>query len=225
MSIDPRGYRGFDTPSTSGDDVNSLAFMISQMINKVCTSTLVQVQKVSNAGGIVAAGTVAVQPLVNMIDGFGNAIPHGRIYNLPYFRLQGGSNAIILDPQVNDIGLAIFAHSDISNVIVNKTFSVPGSRRKFDFADGLYIGGFLNGVPTQYVDFAAGGILITSPTAVTITAPTVTINGNVVQTGSITSTGDITAGLGGADQIGLRTHKHGTGTPTPNGTVAPTAGT
>lgn len=43
--------------------------------------------------------------------------------------------------------------------------------------------------------------------------------GNVSVTGNITATGSITAGLGGADQIGLQTHKH-----TANNT-APTAGT
>lgn len=42
--------------------------------------------------------------------------------------------------------------------------------------------------------------------------------------GKLTVTGSITAGEGGPDQVGLQTHRHGTGTAA-SGTVAPTPGT
>jgi hypothetical protein len=65
----------------------------------------------------------------------------------------GGINAIIIDPQVGDIGIAIFGDRDLSSVIANKAQSNPGSLRRFDMADGLYIGGFLSAAPSKYVRF------------------------------------------------------------------------
>jgi phage gp45-like len=59
-----------------------------------------------------------------------------------------------------------------------------------------------------------GTIFITANTAVRITAPTVIVQGDLHVTGSIT------AGFGGSDQVGLQTHKHGTGTAAA-GTSAP----
>lgn len=166
---------------------NAHAFLISQMIGKAWTATLVQVQAVSNAGGVAAVGTVDVLPMVAQIDGQGQATPHGIIYGLPYFRLQGGANAVILDPQIGDIGIAVFASRDISSVKANKAPANPGSRRRNDPADGLYIGGVLNGVPTQYIQFATGGLTIVSTGTITITAPTVNVAG-VLQVGGVTVT-------------------------------------
>jgi hypothetical protein len=107
---------------------------------------------------------------VNQVDGAGNATPHDVLHHLPYFRLQGGSDAVILDPKVGDIGLAGFASRDISSVKSTKAQANPGSARSFDMADGVYIGGMLNGVPEQYVQFTQGGINIVSPHAVTVNA-------------------------------------------------------
>jgi hypothetical protein len=42
--------------------------------------------------------------------------------------------------------------------------------RMHDFSDGMYLGGLLNGIPTQYVQLSSSGISIISPTAVTIKA-------------------------------------------------------
>ncbi|WP_246216996.1 oxidoreductase [Paraburkholderia panacisoli] len=131
---------------------------------------------VTNNGGVAPVGFLTLQPLVNQLDGYGNATPHGPIYNVPYFRLQGGANAIIIDPQVGDIGFAGFADRDISSVKANKGQANPGSKRQFSMADAVYMGGILNGTPSQYIAFSASGVAITSPTAVTITAPTVNID-------------------------------------------------
>ena len=114
-------------------------------------------------GGVGAVGYVDVQPLVNQVDGFGSAIPQGRLHNIPYLRMQGGVNAIILDPQVGDIGVCVFSDRDISSVKTTKARANPGSRRRFDVADGLYLGGMLNGAPSQYIEFAPDRINIVSP--------------------------------------------------------------
>jgi len=169
------GYNGQQTPTSAGSDFNAQSFMVWSILARVRTMQLVKVVGVTNAGGISPVGFVDLLPLVNQTDGTGNAEPHGTIYHCPYFRLQGGANAVIIDPQVDDIGWAGFADRDISSVIANKGKANPGSKRMFDMADAVYFGGMLNGTPTQYVAFASSGIDIVSPVAIRMAAPTIAL--------------------------------------------------
>ena len=151
----------------------------------------------TNEGDLSPVGFVDIMPLVNQIDGKGNPTPHVTIYNIPYLRLQGGTNALILDPQVGDIGIAVFASRDISKIKSTKAQANPGSGRSYDFADGLYLGGVLNAVPQQYVRFSSSGIEIVSPTKITLTAPDIEINGPLAQHGgNVTIDDDLTVGTG-----------------------------
>lgn len=168
---------GLERPQTTAGEYNKLIFAISQAISKLQTVTLVRVEAVTNSGGVSPVGFVDVLPLVHQIDGLGNPTPHGLVPNLPYVRLQGGPDAIILDPKVGDIGICLFASRDISKVKVAKKPSPPGSFRQYSFCDGLYLGGVLNGTPSQFVRFHAGGIAITTPGTVAITSASLTHNG------------------------------------------------
>lgn len=174
---------------TALDDYNAESFMIQQLINRIATTALVQVRAV-RAGGVGAVGFVDVQPLVSQIDGDGIIYPHGIICNLPYMRLQGGANAVVIDPAVGDIGAAIFCSHDSSRAVATKAVAGPGSRRRFDWSDGLYIGGFLNGTPSQVIQFSAGGISITTAGTITLNGGAVAINGDLTVTGATTLTGD-----------------------------------
>lgn len=171
-----QGYASFLAPGEAVDPTAAQTFMVRMLTGKMATATLVEVISCTNSGGLSPVGFVDVQPLVNQVDGNGVPVPHGVIHNLPYFRLQGGANAVIIDPQRGDIGMAAFASRDISSVKANRAQANPGSARRFDMADGMYFGGLLNGAPTQYVQFSAAGITITSPTAITLNAPTITAN-------------------------------------------------
>lgn len=181
--------------STSGE-YNNLAFIIGQAISKLQTATLVRVDKCTNDGDTSPVGFVNVTPLVNQIDAQGNPTPHVTIYNVPYLRVQGGNNAVIIDPQVGDIGVCVFASRDISKIKSTKKQGNPGSHRQYNFSDGMYLGGMLNAAPTQFVQFNADGI--------TITGSAVTINADVQINGSLTATGDVIAG-----SISLENHVHG----------------
>jgi len=78
-----------------------------------------------------------------------------------------------------------------------------------------------------YVIYGPNGVVLRdsgSAVVFTLTPSGIAITGNVTITGNITATGAVVAGQGGADQVGLQTHKHGTGTPAA-GTSVPTAGT
>jgi hypothetical protein len=191
MSLHPdsAGFLGARDAQSANTDLDAHLFLIRQVLATVAGSALVLVRAVTNTGGLAAVGYVDVQPMVNQIDGAGNATPHGTIHHLPYFRLQGGANAIILDPQVGDIGIAVFADRDISSVKATKKVANPGSRRRNSMSDGIYIGGVLNGVPSQYITFTSAGIAMVSPTAVLIQAPVIGLNGSVAATGTLTSNG------------------------------------
>lgn len=147
--------------STNQDQSIALQFVVSQMLNDIQTVALVKVIGVEE-GGTNPVGFVNVQPLVNQVTGNRKAVEHGVIYKIPYFRIQGGTSAIIIDPKVGDIGMCGFCSRDISAVVATKKAANPGSFRKFDWSDGLYFGGFLNGSPSQYIEFTDDGINIVS---------------------------------------------------------------
>lgn len=205
------GQQGF---STGLDEFNATAFLVSQMLTRLRTASFVKVISCSNSGGVAPVGTVAVQPLVNQVDGSGNATPHGTIYNLPYFRLQAGNNAIICDPQPGDLGMMVVCDRDTSSAKANKGQANPGSRRRNDMADSFYFGGYLNALPANYVQFTGGQINVVATSSVTVTAPTVTVNATnsiTLQSASIVLDGDVSS-TGTFTNNGIdisSTHKHG----------------
>ncbi len=194
---------GFEQPGQR-DGAGEIGYIVESIMSRLQTVTLVKVVAVKG-GGLAPVGMVDVQPLVSQIDGSGGVIPHGTIFNIPYMRLQGGGNAVVIDPQVGDIGMCGFCSRDISSVKANKAASPPQSKRRFDYSDGLYFGGFLNGTPSQYIMFSGSGIKIYSPTGIELEAPktmikspTVKIIGNTTQNGSFSQTGGGAASFSGS---------------------------
>jgi hypothetical protein len=212
---DNDGYQGVQKPNSASSEYNAMSFLVQQIINGRNIATLVKIMGVTSAGGLALAGTVDVLPLVNQLDGNGNAVAHGTVNDIPYYRMQGGANAVIMDPQVGDIGICVFADRDISSVRANKAAANPGSFRRSDMADGLYLGGVLNGVPNQYMMFTEDGIKLFSPTKINLEAPTIemqaeevtidgstsvtmttpifTVNGDVAIVGNTTMDGNLDA--------------------------------
>lgn len=163
---------------------NQLSFMMRTMINKINTAIPVRVTQVMAGSGSV--GYVKAVPLVNDMDAQGNAVDVAVIPSLPYFRLQGGKVAVITDPVVGDIGVAVFCQKDCSNVVAGTEKPVQaGSFRKFSMSDGWYIGGFLNQNPETFLQLNQDG------TAVLTANSGITINGDITLNGQLTATGDI----------------------------------
>lgn len=189
--------------SDNASDVGRINFIIRTALSGLRTAIPVMIKSVTNSGGVSPIGTVSVQPLVSAVDGSGVTWPHGIIYNVPYLRIQGGANGIILDPVVGDIGLAIVCDRDISTVKNTQKISAPGSTRKNDMSDMVYLQTIIGAAPTQYVQFNSSGITILSPTAVKIQAPAINSNGTWTHTGTITASGNI-IGQG----TSLHTHVH-----------------
>ena len=157
---------------------NARSFMIQQAIREqVNTCIICKVVGVSD-------GYVDVLPLVTQVSGKDEAIAPTTLYHLPFMRYHAGIAAVILNPVVGDIGLAVFAGKDCSNVKVGTSEPVPpASFRDNSMANGFYIGGFLNQAPSVFVELTQGG-------AVNITAPGgVNINGSVTVSGDVVASG------------------------------------
>lgn len=173
--------KGLADEYTDSTPLNQLEFIVKNITRGMSTSIPVVITAVQ-AGDTNAAGYVDARPLVAQIDAWGNSLPMATIHHLPYFRLQSGRAAVVLDPVPGDIGLAVFAQSDCSNLKQGATQTVqPNSWRKFDQADGFYVGGFLNKSVDTFVRLAQdGSITIKAPGNVTIDAPTVTYTGDII---------------------------------------------
>lgn len=223
----PGGYVGTRDDESDTSEFNALSFVMQQLTGRMCTGTLVEVVAV-HGGGVGPIGYLDARPLVKLVDGLGNTTPHATVYNLCYSRVQAGLSAVILDPVVGDIGACLFADHDISVVKATGTDSPPGSSRRFDFADGIYLFGVstkASPTPTQYIDFkpSGGGITMVSP-------GNITINGVVITpAGQVSAPQNVIAGAGGADSVTLQNHKHAQGSDSHGDsevpTNAPTAGT
>lgn len=187
------------TPTSSGTEASRIQFLIKAALSGMRTTMPVKVISVTNNGGVAPIGTVNVQPLVSMVDGDGNVLEHGTIYNVPYMRVQGGSNAVIIDPQVGDIGLASVCDRDISTVKNTGAVSAPGSNRKNDMSDMVYLMTIIGAAPTQYIEFNSTGLTIHSPNKVIINSPNVEIDASsacTINAPSIVLNGTVTQGSG-----------------------------
>lgn len=173
------------TPEQSVGGPREWEFILERLIGKSYTISLVKVNEVT-PGATGPVGFLSATDLIQQTDGNNDGIANVPMKNMPYFRLQGGSNAIIIDPKPGDIGLAAFARRDISALKQSKAEGPPPSLRTHDVSDGLYLGGLLNGAPTQWIQFLDSGINIKATAAVTIDAALLQVNCPIISTEDIT---------------------------------------
>lgn len=175
MTENITGFGGIDHTQ---NDASQIAFIARQIINGMATSAPAKVMAVHDGPN---GWTVDVQIMVNQIDGKGEGIPHGTIHGLPVKTLRAGTSEIRIKPRVGDKGLVSFCHSDIS--VVKKTGDIanPGSRRKFDWSDGVYLGSFhADGEATSVIEIGDDdNVLIKSPTVALQASDLVDITGPV----------------------------------------------
>lgn len=183
------GFFGHKGLGDDTDEVNAREFALRQALGRVRTNVPVKVVAVHD-GGVGPAGTVDVQVMIKQYNGVGEQQSHGIIYGIPWSRSQGGGNAIINDPKVDDIGFISIADRDISSLKANEgKESQAGSFRTHDLADGIYNAAMLNPAnPDQYVHFTDTGVTIVSKNgcSVTLDGDNVYVNpaGNVYLGGS-----------------------------------------
>lgn len=221
------GGSPFQNPASATTPYAQLVFVFQQLLRGVATATIVKVKACTNEGGIVPSGTVDVVPMVNQVDGLGQPVPHDVIYGLPYTRIQGGKNAVIIDPSVGDLGIAVFASRDISSVKAAKAQANPGSARVMDYADGMYIGGLLNAAPENYVVMTDALLKLFHTTKIVLQAPNVEIDASSEFkvdspdsefTGNMHTPQTLTADIDvvfGPDETSSVSHEHPTAAPGP----------
>ena len=203
--------------NSGASEFNALSFMMEQMIKgMVNTAIPVRVDSCTKPGVGGAAGYVSATPLVMQRGADGKSLAPVSMPQLPYYRVQAGTAAVVLDPQPGDIGLAVFSQQDASNVKEGTSEPVQaGSFRCFDMSDGFYCCSVLgSGAPETYVhlDPEKGEVTVKAPTKITIESPkielkgaltmggasggadTITLDGNVTTNGNITTPGTVTAG-------------------------------
>ena len=179
--------------------------IVRSLMGKNHTLMLGEVMAITQeASSTAAVGYLSVRPMVFMVDGSNNNYARATINNVPFFRLQAGGNAVILNPKVGDIGLIAYCERDISMVKRNKKQAAPNSRRQFNINDAVYLGGMLNGVPSQYIHFTDNKIIVKAATEIVLDAPQVTATGKFTASGIIESLSDVVA-----KAISLFSHKHG----------------
>lgn len=181
-------------PWHSASDANSLSFVFRQLLKDATFIELVIVESVDTEDK-----SVQVKSLVTPVDAAGKTIDAQSVYSIPFFRLQMGGSAIILNPQVGDVGLMLVCDADTSNVKANKSAAVPSNGLRHTRSNGIYLGGIamLNGDPTEYIEFTGSGINIVAPNGLNI-------DGAVTASSTITAQGEVT-GKG----IALSSHVHG----------------
>lgn len=203
--------------NSGASEFNALSFMMEQMIKgMVNTAIPVRVDSCTKPGVGGAAGYVSATPLVMQRGADGKSLAPVSMPQLPYYRVQAGTAAVVLDPQPGDIGLAVFSQQDASNVKEGTSEPVQaGSFRCFDMSDGFYCCSVLgSGAPETYVHLnpEKGEVTVKAPTKITIESPkielkgaltmggasggadTITLDGNVTTNGNITTPGTVTAG-------------------------------
>lgn len=215
---DDYSYVGNAGPDDSSSNSNSIKFLVQQELAKLNTATLGKVVRApydvnGNAitpGSVAPVGFIDVQPLVNQLDGRGNAMPHGTVYRLSYHRYQSGAGAVIADPVIGDIGKVVIANRDTSGVRATNAQANPGSRRKFNMADGTFFGCTQAGAPGQYLNWTPtgfeivdknGNVMVGGPTGVTINGVLITLAGDVISKTGISLTTHEHSGVmsGGSD--------------------------
>lgn len=183
-------------------------YIINNLIANIHTMMPVKILSVTvPADELAPIGRCEVLPLVQQIDGSNNVYPMGKIINVPYLRVQGGDNAVVMDPKEGDVGLCGFCERDISIVKRTGELSAPDTRRKYDINSAVYMFTMMSGTPTQYIHFKSSGIDIKTTGDLNINGLIIKADGTLVTKdgdtvdkhshGGVQSGGSNTSPLGG----------------------------
>lgn len=211
--IDDHTKRGLNTPYTDTGAYNALDFAMSQKLqNEMSTSFIGRIDSCSGKGSEAGSGTVSATQLTAQADASGKSLPMPSMSKLPYTRIQGGIAALVIDPVPGDIAIFSSCKQDISGIKQGTSEPVPaGSYRSFSQSDSVMVGAIHTKTPEVWIEikqdktiviYAPEGckietdneVEIKASQAVKVTAPKVEITGQVIINGTLTVSGDMTAG-------------------------------
>lgn len=212
---------GQNTFTSSTSPFNQHATQIEQWMGERRFHFAGKIVAVHNRNSLTKRCTVDVQPIVKMTDGAGKTTSHGTIYGIPVPRSQSGDSVFVNDPQVGDVGNFSVLDRDHSSAQANDwKESAPGSQRRNSMSDAVFHGVLPREAQEikQHFMFTDQGIDCKDRNDNTLNSSSDGWNLNGVKidkNGKLTAPGDIVAGQGGADQVSLQSHIHGT-SPAPN---------
>lgn len=174
-----------------------------------------------------------VRPQVMLGTTQGQKVQRAQIASVPVLNIGGGGFLLSFPIKPGDLGWIKASDRDVSLYLQNWSEDTPNTKRRHSFADGLFIpdamrdwvvnGEDADRVVLQTLDgetriaIAPGLVKITTPGAVEIDAPTVTMTGDLNVQGTITGAVDV---IGGG--VHLKTHRHTSATAgTPTSTPIP----
>lgn len=153
----------------------------------------------------------SVQALISVVTTNNTIVQRPVIASIPVLQLGGGGFVLSFPIQSGDIGWIKASDRDISLFLQSikssgGVISPPNTVRKHSFEDAMFIpdtmfktvtiaGEDANHVVLQSLDgttkiaMGNGTIKILAPTSMSITTPTLTVNGEVVATGNVTGQG------------------------------------
>ena len=211
--IDEHTKRGLDTPYTDTGAYNALDFAMNQKLKDgMQTSFVGRIDSCSGKGSEAGSGTVSATQLTAQADASGKSLPMPSMTKLPYSRTQAGIAALIIEPVPGDIGVFTCCKQDISGIKQGTSEPVPaGSYRQFSQSDSVMVGAIHTQKPEVWIEIKQDRtIVIHAPEgckietdseveikasqAVKVTAPKVEITGQVIINGTLTVSGDMSAG-------------------------------
>ncbi|MCM1223660.1 MAG: hypothetical protein NC548_55345 [Lachnospiraceae bacterium] len=161
-----------------------------------------------------------VRPVLTRFDTRGQPLPitdDQIIHNVPICQPYGARGKLQFQTSPGDHGLLFACNWDASNYKASHTQSTVGSARQFNWSDGFFLPVDFQTIPDGIL-ISDGASIAINPDGITATAPTFTINGDVVITGTVNIDGAITAnstitatGEITGNGVALSTHTHGPG--------------
>lgn len=167
-----------------------------------------------------AQNRVTLQPMIQMVTTDGQRISRAQVVSLPVLNIGGGGFVLSFPIAAGDLGWIKASDRDISLFLQGYSETSPNTGRMHTFSDGLFIPDVMTGWSIAGEDDSSAVLqsldgtvrLSLSPSALTLTAPTVIINspsttcsGSLTVDGDIETTGGDVIGPGG---ITLLTHVH-----------------
>ncbi len=190
----------FSNPSLNPADNDSLVGVLSHTFRKMLEKT----------AGMMPAKVLAydsnsnsaqVQIMIPVVNTSGVSQDRAPIAKVPVFTMGAGNFLMRFPVNSGSLGWIIANDRDISNFLKYKKSGAPNTRRVKNFSDGVFFPHYLQdyvfdpGNSDKFVlQNASGTVTITlSDSDITLTAPTIKLNGRVIVEQDLNCGGNITA--------------------------------
>lgn len=145
-----------------------------------------------------ATNRVQVQLMINVLSTSGEQFPNAQIASIPVFQYGGGGYVLSFNLQTGDLGWVLANDRDISLFLQNYKAAAPAVNLIKNFSQGVFFPDVMHGYSIEGEDAVlqnlSGSVKISlGEDEITITAPTVNVNGNTMFTGNMFVVGNIEA--------------------------------